>query len=92
LKEVAAQHTSPRASAVVAGMISMAHHLELEVVAEGVETEEERAFVESQGCDEVQGFLYGRPEPASVATRLLRMNPGEPRRISSVSRFRPRPA
>ena len=40
-------------------MISMAHHLDLEVVAEGVETEEERAFVESHGCDEVQGFLYG---------------------------------
>ncbi len=73
--------TSPKGGAVVGGMISMAHHLDLEVVAEGVETEEERAFVESRGCDEVQGFLYGRPEPVEAATQLLQATLRGPRRI-----------
>ena len=82
--------TSPRGGAVVGGMISMAHQLDLEVVAEGVETEEERAFVESQGCDEVQGFLYGRPEPAEAATRLMRRLARGRRRASS-SGAGPRP-
>ncbi len=62
----------PKGEAVVAGMIAMAHRLELEVVAEGVETEQQRDFIERHGCDEVQGFLYGRPLPAEGATRLLR--------------------
>ena len=81
--------TNPRGGAVVGGMISMAHQLDLEVVAEGVETEEERAFVESHGCDEVQGFLYGRPQPVEAATRLLQGAAGGPRRISSSRGPRP---
>ena len=64
-------------------MISMAHHLGLEVVAEGVETDKERAFVERHGCDEVQGFLYGRPVPAAEATLLLERSARGPRRISA---------
>jgi diguanylate cyclase (GGDEF)-like protein len=83
--------TNPRGGAVVVGMISMAHQLDLEVVAEGVETEEERAFVESHGCDEVQGFLYGRPEPAVAATRLLERTRRRRRRFSTVGRSGPRP-
>ncbi len=63
---------SPKGEAVVAGMIAMAHRLELEVVAEGVETEQQRDFIARHGCDEVQGFLFGRPMPAAQATRLLR--------------------
>ena len=83
--------TNPRGGAVVGGMISMAHQLDLEVVAEGVETEEERAFVESHGCDEVQGFLYGRPEPAAAATRLLERRGRGPRRLAADLRPGPRP-
>ncbi|MFQ5351306.1 MAG: EAL domain-containing protein, partial [Thermoanaerobaculia bacterium] len=81
--------TSPRGGAVVAGMISMAHHLELEVVVEGVETEEERSFIERHGCDEVQGFLYGRPEPAEEGTQLLRETLAGPRRIVTAQGSRP---
>jgi EAL domain-containing protein (putative c-di-GMP-specific phosphodiesterase class I) len=41
----------------------MARGLSLRVVAEGVETQAELAFLKSAGCEEVQGFLMGRPAP-----------------------------
>jgi len=47
--------------AIVTAIISMAHRLNLRVVAEGVETREQLAFLREQGCDTVQGFLVGRP-------------------------------
>ncbi len=63
--------SDPKAAAVVAGIVAMAHRLELAVVAEGVETAGERAFAEAQGCDEIQGFLLARPQPAASLTRLV---------------------
>jgi EAL domain-containing protein (putative c-di-GMP-specific phosphodiesterase class I) len=45
--------------------------LRLTVVAEGVETREELAFVREHGCDQVQGFLFSRPVPAEGATELV---------------------
>ncbi|MCP4003729.1 MAG: EAL domain-containing protein [bacterium] len=61
----------PKAAAVVAGIVAMAHQMGLSVLAEGVETAEERAFVQDQRCDEIQGFLLGRPQPPAEITRLM---------------------
>jgi diguanylate cyclase (GGDEF)-like protein/PAS domain S-box-containing protein len=49
---------------IVRSTIDLAHNLGLEVVAEGVETEEAAAHLAALGCDTLQGFLLGRPEPA----------------------------
>jgi diguanylate cyclase (GGDEF)-like protein/PAS domain S-box-containing protein len=57
--------------AIVAAMISMAHALSMRVVAEGVESESELALLCSAGCDEVQGYLLGRPMSAESVTALL---------------------
>lgn len=46
--------------AIVTAIISMAHALRLKVIAEGVETEEQKKLLQSLNCDEVQGFLYAR--------------------------------
>ncbi len=48
--------------AMVAAIIVMAHQLHIEVVAEGVETEGQLAFLREHGCDEYQGYLFSRPQ------------------------------
>ena len=50
--------------AIISAVISMARALKLRVVAEGVETEEQLAFLRRQHCEVIQGFLCGRPVPA----------------------------
>ena len=58
-------------AAIITAIIAMAHNLKLRVVAEGVETEEQRAFLKAHGCDEFQGFLCSGPVKASEFARLL---------------------
>ncbi|MBW8067327.1 MAG: EAL domain-containing protein, partial [Ferrovum sp.] len=50
-------------SIIVQTIIGMANNLEMEVIAEGVETEEQRVFLEQHGCIFYQGYLFGRPMP-----------------------------
>ena len=60
----------PRSStdrAIVRSMITLAHDLGIGVVAEGVETAEQRAALLALGCVRMQGFLFGHPEPVRVA-------------------------
>ena len=56
--------TNPDDAAIVEAIISMAHSLKLELVAEGVETEDQLEFLRGQGCRMVQGYLFRRPLPA----------------------------
>ena len=46
---------------IVSTIINLAHNLKLKAIAEGVETAAQAAFLQSKGCDEVQGFLISRP-------------------------------
>jgi len=50
---------------ITSAIVTLGHHLGLEVVAEGVETNEQLAFLATTKCDLVQGFLLGRPAEAS---------------------------
>ncbi|CAO3447759.1 putative bifunctional diguanylate cyclase/phosphodiesterase [Azospirillum largimobile] len=59
------------AARLVETIIMMAHGLGLETIAEGVETEEQFRFLQSKGCDLMQGYLLGRPAPlADIAVRF----------------------
>ncbi|MGQ0543952.1 MAG: putative bifunctional diguanylate cyclase/phosphodiesterase [Betaproteobacteria bacterium] len=62
----------PSADAICAAIVGMAHALGRAAVAEGVETEAQLDFLRRRGCDEIQGYLFARPEPAEAfAQRFL---------------------
>jgi diguanylate cyclase (GGDEF)-like protein len=58
-------------ASLVTAVIAMARSLKLRVVAEGVETEEQRAFLRGQKCDEAQGYYFSKPVPAHQFARLM---------------------
>jgi len=57
--------------AIVQAMITLGHGLELNVIAEGVETQAQLDFLRQQGCDEIQGQWFAPPMPAEALTKLL---------------------
>jgi diguanylate cyclase (GGDEF)-like protein/PAS domain S-box-containing protein len=67
--------------AVVQAIISMGHNLGLSVIAEGVETEQQRAFLAGHGCDAYQGYLFSRP--AGIAEFMAYLNAGIDARLQS---------
>jgi diguanylate cyclase (GGDEF)-like protein len=62
----------PDDRAIASAIIGMGHSLRLKVVAEGVETQSQLEFLRVEGCDEAQGYLFGRPMPAEEFARFLR--------------------
>ncbi|WP_271408336.1 EAL domain-containing protein [Pseudomonas sp. Q1-7] len=58
-------------AAITQGIISMAHHLRLRVIAEGVESESQFAFLKKSHCDEFQGYYFARPMPFAQLDQFL---------------------
>ena len=63
--------SDPKDAAITKALLAMAHRLDLNVVAEGVENEDQFSFLGENECDEVQGYLFGRPIPANELFRVL---------------------
>jgi diguanylate cyclase (GGDEF)-like protein/PAS domain S-box-containing protein len=63
--------TDPDDAAIITAIIAMAHTLKLRVIAEGVETEAQRAFLKTHHCDEFQGFLFSTAVEAPVFASLI---------------------
>ena len=61
-------------AAITRSIIAMAHGLRLKVLAEGVETDAQLEFLRQHGCDEMQGYLHGKPMPVEQFTALLQEN------------------
>ncbi|MFT5519881.1 MAG: diguanylate cyclase (GGDEF)-like protein/PAS domain S-box-containing protein [Enterobacterales bacterium] len=64
--------TDPGDASIVASIITLAHNLGLNVVAEGCETLEQLKFICSYHCEEVQGYLFSRPLPRAEAEEILK--------------------
>ena len=63
--------TNANDRAITAAIIALAHCLQLEVIAEGVENEEQLAFLRSEKCDEIQGYHFSQPLPDRSVTKLF---------------------
>jgi EAL domain-containing protein (putative c-di-GMP-specific phosphodiesterase class I) len=62
---------SGNAAAIIQAVVTLGHALGMNVLAEGVETDEQRVLLRLAGCDEMQGYLFARPAPAEAIDALL---------------------
>jgi len=78
--------SDPDDAAITRTVITLAHGLDLKVIAEGVETEEQLAFLGQNQCDEAQGYLFSRPLPVDACTRLLAQGSAlHPARVAAIA-------
>jgi diguanylate cyclase (GGDEF)-like protein len=69
---ISAPREEEKPRAIVKSVISLGHSLGITTTAEGVETDEQLGFLVEQGCEEVQGYLFGAPMTATAVTEFLR--------------------
>lgn len=66
-----------QATVIVTAVLGLGRSLDIPVLAEGVESEAQRAFLSSESCSQAQGFLYGRPAPLAEIMHLVYSSPDE---------------
>ena len=76
--------SSATGTSLIRSIVAMAHGMNLRVVVEGVETAEQLHALASTGCDEVQGFLLGRPEPRTQALQRVLDERGQGGAVESL--------
>jgi diguanylate cyclase (GGDEF)-like protein/PAS domain S-box-containing protein len=76
-------------AAITQAIVAMAHSLGLKVIAEGVETHDQLAFLREHGCDEVQGFYFSSAVPEAEATALLESSRGAQQQWANVTALEP---
>jgi EAL domain-containing protein (putative c-di-GMP-specific phosphodiesterase class I) len=79
---VASLGKSGNTGAIIQSIVTLGHTLGMKVLAEGVESDEQRVLLRLAGCDEMQGYLFARPKPAAEIDRALA---GETRLASAES-------
>jgi diguanylate cyclase (GGDEF)-like protein len=76
---VASLGSTGTAGAVIQSIVTLGHALGMKVLAEGVETDEQRVLLRLAGCDEMQGFLFAKPRPAEAIDKVVaRSTTGRP--------------
>ncbi len=73
---VASLGATGHAGAIIQSVVALGHALGMKVLAEGVETDEQRVLLRLAGCDEMQGFLFAKPRPADAIDRVLARSVG----------------
>jgi len=81
---VQSMESSATGTSLIRSIVAMAHGMSLRVVVEGVETPEQLQALASTGCDEVQGFLLGRPEPRAQALQRVLDERGQGGAVDSL--------
>jgi diguanylate cyclase (GGDEF)-like protein/PAS domain S-box-containing protein len=76
--------SNPQSAAIVRAVIGLAHGLNLPVLAEGVETKEQLDFLAAESCDEMQGYLLGRPHPIVEYSGLVGRKPTSETKLLSA--------
>jgi EAL domain-containing protein (putative c-di-GMP-specific phosphodiesterase class I) len=69
---------------ITSAIIAMAHRLNLEIVAEGIETEVQRNYLQQQGCQMGQGYLFSKPLPPAMFAELLDSHVSDTQAVSDV--------
>jgi diguanylate cyclase (GGDEF)-like protein/PAS domain S-box-containing protein len=69
---------SQQSATIIRAVIALGRGLDVPVLAEGVETEEQLKFLAAEGCDEIQGYLFGRPQPIADYAEIVGRVSGKP--------------
>jgi EAL domain-containing protein (putative c-di-GMP-specific phosphodiesterase class I) len=60
-----------QSAAIIRAVVGLGHGLHLPIIAEGVETKDQLAFLVRESCDEIQGYLVGRPQPIAGYAEIV---------------------